>query len=363
MNDRNVAIAGTASRILVVLLGCVLPSLAFVPKVNTPVEMAKTVAGAPPVLEPWYRWDAAWYATISREGYHAAPRGEYSSLTFLPLLPMVMAAGAAAGLDRFWVGLIVPNIAFVVALVCFARIAVRLTGSEDVAWRSSLLLIAYPWSYYFSAPYQESLGFLLSTLAVLAWMNHRPVASGVAAALAPTARLTATAFSVSLVAEWLVDRVRGRPARWAAWPVAVAGGIGLLMFYTYLHFRVGNFFASLQAQEAWGRQPPGFGPLLQALTRPPRSLSGLKDYVVGLGFLAVGLVALRRRGVFWAGMIIFPVLQPMSSGTALSATRLALMSYPAFIEVADLVRNRYAFAALLAAGAAVQVLMLKGFVS
>jgi len=47
----------------------------------------------------------------------------------------------------------------------------------------------------------------------------------------------------------------------------------------------------------------------------------------------------------------------------MSETRIVLMSYPAFIEAGDLLRNRYAFGVVAAAGVLLQILMLKGFVS
>ena len=125
MKFRNIMFAGAGSRVGVVILGCVLPALHFVPKLNTlfpntdTPEERKELAGVPRVIDPWYRWDARWYARISQEGYLQRPG--YNSLAFLPLLPLVMALGTALGLDQYWVGLIVPNVAFVVGLGFFAR--------------------------------------------------------------------------------------------------------------------------------------------------------------------------------------------------------------------------------------------------
>ena len=104
--------------------------------------------------------DAIWYAEISRNGYVAEP-GKQSSVAFLPLLPLVMRLGSVLGLDPYWVGLLVPNLAFSVGLVLFGKIAWQLVGDTEVVWRSCLLLVAFPWSFFFWHPTRQSLAFML----------------------------------------------------------------------------------------------------------------------------------------------------------------------------------------------------------
>src|SRR5947209_19886915 len=105
MNDRDVFLAGLFSRVVVVVLGCVLASTAVVPDVNTSSKRFGVPrspgmgVGSRRWIEPWYHWDAVFYEQISREGYEYRP-GHYSSAAFLPLLPVVMGLGARVGLDR-----------------------------------------------------------------------------------------------------------------------------------------------------------------------------------------------------------------------------------------------------------------------
>lgn len=373
MAYRPILIAGLVSRLLVVVLGCALARTDAVPAVGSSdlarhsvfplgaaAEALKT--GSRRWIEPWYRWDACWYARISLEGYTYDPGAYVNPVAFLPLLPLVMAAGAAAGLDRYWVGLVVPNLAFVAGLGLFARLAYGLTGSAGTAWRACLLLMAYPWSFYFSAPYQESLGFALSAAAVAAWTSGRPWAAAAASAVAPTARLTCLSVPAAVAAGWVADRVRGRPPRPYAWAVAAAGGLGLLAFCAFFWFRFGDFFLHVRDHAHWGRRPPGLSHAVAALVRPPRGASALKDYAATLLFLALGLRAGWKRGAFWGCLALVPVLQPLSTGVVLSMTRIALMAYPAFIEAGELVSNRYLCCAAVVAGAALQVVMLKNYV-
>ncbi len=107
--------------------------------------------GARRWIRPWYRWDAIWYAEIGRNGYVAEP-GKQSSVAFLPLLPLVMRLGSTLGLDPYWVGLLVPNLAFSVGLVLFGKIAWQLVGDTEVVWRSCLLLVAFPGRFFSPHP-------------------------------------------------------------------------------------------------------------------------------------------------------------------------------------------------------------------
>jgi hypothetical protein len=298
-------------------------------------------------VEPWYRWDARWYARIATRGYELE-EGRESSVAFFPLLPVLMAAGARAGLDPYWVGLVAPNLAFALGLGCFGRIALKVTGDPAAAWRACLLLVAFPTSFFFSAPYQESLAFALSCAAVLAWLEHRPALSATALALGTTARLTVCTVSGALVLGWAEDVIRRRPARHSAWPVAIVGGLGIFLFSTYLGFRFGDFLAQIHAHKAWGRGSPGLANFVKVLRWPGDGLLEQRfGYVAMILFLALGVRALWRRGAFWGGLILLAILQPMSSGISLSMSRLVLAAFPAFVEAGELLRNRFAFTAVV----------------
>jgi hypothetical protein len=204
-------------------------------------------------VEPWYRWDANWYAEVSAFGYAFDPQKQ-TTAGFLPLLPLVMAAAAGLGLDRYVAGLLVPNLAFTVGLAAFGKVVLRLTGDRGTTWRACLLAMAYPYSFFFSAPYQESLGFALTAAAILSWVARRPIASAACLAGASLARLTPLAMSLGLVVEWFDDLVHRRPARHSAWLVALSGGLGFAAFCAYLGMRLGVPLAHLQAHSAWRRQ-------------------------------------------------------------------------------------------------------------
>jgi hypothetical protein len=371
------------------------------------------------LVQPWYRWDAIWYAELSQAGYDYDPIRQ-STTAFMPLLPMLMAAGALVGLDRYWVGLVAVNLAFAAGLACFGRAVLRTTGDPATTWRTCLLLAAYPYALFFSAPYQESLGFALTSAAILAWTARRPIAAGASLALASLARLTTVAMCLGLVAEWLDAKLHHRPVRNSAWLVALSGGLGFGLFCVYLTLRFGDPFVHFRAHASWGRHPadvrnvawmlgllvqqaflsrryllPSLAILAWTCQGPVRAgLSGLwaptarkrpsatitaGDYAgniiavviviaalsafipnspttrIGLDlirwsdsiscilFLGLGIHAWWRRGPLWGCLVFVPILQGLATGTALSLNRILLMAFPAFVDLAELLRPRLAF--------------------
>ena len=104
--------AWATSRALVIVLA-VAASLAFgVPErgVNPAVPHALAMLGG---------WDTTWYLDVARHGYahDTGQVGEvFTNLAFFPLLPGVMAAALAIGLNPFITALVVSNLAFLAAL-------------------------------------------------------------------------------------------------------------------------------------------------------------------------------------------------------------------------------------------------------
>jgi hypothetical protein len=256
---------GLATRLCVVVLGC---SLALPESsIKSPAarsrhndamnqrHLAALSGGSRRWIEPWYRWDAMWYVDITERGYSYRP-GVWSSVAFLPLLPLLIKLGTTAGFDPYWLGLLVPNLTFAVGLALFGRSVLRVTGSAATTWRACILLAAFPSSFFFSAPYQESLGLALTAAALLAWIEHCPARSAVALAAASAARLTALSMSLGLVLEWAVDILKGRPARRGAWLVAIAGTLGTALFFGYLALRFHDPLLHLKAHAAWLRKAP-----------------------------------------------------------------------------------------------------------
>jgi len=266
---------GLATRVIVVVVGCLVArpenplrdQAAFSTHNDgmNPRHRQALTLGNRPLIQSWYRWDAMWYAEIAERGYSHRPGAE-SSVAFMPMLPLLMRAGECFRLDRYWAGVLIPNLAFVAGLAFFGRCVFSVTQNAGTSWRACILLAAFPTSFFFSAPYQESLVLALSAASLLAWLSDRPGRSALALAAASAARLTALSMSVGLVLEWAADLWKHRRARHSAWFVAIAGMAGLAAFFGYLAWQFHDPTLHLKAHEAWDRKPPSAARLAAALS-------------------------------------------------------------------------------------------------
>jgi hypothetical protein len=337
----RLALFALASRVLVLAAG-----LLLAPRETgshwTPEQLAfqaEILAGPVPWLEPWVRFDAGYYFAIARESYHPPAEGEGPNAGFLPLLPACIALAAAVGVNPVLAGVAIPNVAFVAGLACAGRLALRVMGSARTVWLGCSVLVTYPFAFYFSAPYQESLYLLAAAGGLLAWYDRRPVLSGLAGLVAATARLTAVAFPLGLFVEAAARR------RWpsgAAWVVAGGTAVGVVLFVAYLGYALGDPLAHFRAHAVWGRESPSLGGVGRAfgiavgeLVRPDPAYAVVKPLTL-FGTLALGVRGLARRGPLWGCLILIPVAQALSTGTTLSIERIVLTSFPAAFEAGEL---------------------------
>ncbi|MFO0801366.1 MAG: hypothetical protein U0804_28200 [Gemmataceae bacterium] len=328
---------------------------------------AEILGGPVPWLEPWVRFDAGFYLAIAREGYHPPADGEGPNAGFLPLLPALVALAAAVGVNPVLAGVLIPNVAFVAALACAGRAALRVTYSARSAWLGCGVLTTYPFAFYFSAPYQESLYLLAAAGGLLAWYDRRPALAGLAGMFAATARLTAVAFPVGLFVEAVTRRQW--PSR-GAWMIAMGTATGVALFGGWMWVTLGDPLAHFRAHAAWGRESPSLGGVGRALLQAARELvQWERPYpvvkpIVLFGTFALGIRGWVKRGPLWGCLILIPVGQALSTGTTLSIERIVLTCFPAAFELGEVLgRSRMMQLAWLVVAVRAQLFFLWLFVN
>lgn len=359
-------LAALAVRVGTVALGVWLASLPPDPYTdpNTPTLFHDEFRSGPArAIEPWYRFDALWLANVARHGYaNAEDGGGKLGVAFFPALPLSMAAAEAVGVNLFWAGLMIANLAGAAGAAVFARVAARELDDRAAGWRTLALVLAFPTAFFFSAPYNESFGLLFTALALSAWQKNRPARAGLFALGGSLARMTGGALAVAAACDWLLTRERKRLPRALAVAAGSVGGVAL--FWCFLWWAVGDPFAGLKAQAKWGRAELSWkNPLRTLETVYDPALPHWGEAVLVAAFVALGVRAWRKRGAFWGVLALVPVAQMFASGTLLSAHRIVLASLPAFVELADLLRHRrLAFLAVLLGFAFAQRVLLNDFV-
>ena len=336
--------AWATSRALVLVLG-IAASLAFgVPErgVDPAVPDALAMLGG---------WDTTWYLDLARHGYahDVGQVGEvFTNLAFFPLLPGVMAAALAIGLNPFIAALVISNLAFLAALQCFHLLTLARFG-EEAAGRATWALALFPSAAYASLAYTEGIVLACAAGAALLGTRGRHGPAGLVAAVATLTR--PTGILVALLAGLLALRgpAAGRVRRVAL--AIVPSIVALTAFLAWMAVARGSALLPFEAQRAWDRGQVGIG----IVTAAPSEISAGWEHIVSgtggaawhatirdLAFLAIYLWLLARlwrsEGGLrspWVAYSAAAIALPLSSGTVTSMARFGLLAFPLMWPLAD----------------------------
>jgi hypothetical protein len=198
-------------------------------------------------------WDAGYYETIARFGYH--PLGK-ESLRFFPSVPaLTHALAALPGLGDGAALLVLSNVAAFVGTVLLFALVRRETGDAVVARRAVWFLSLSPAAFVLVMGYAESTLLCLSVGCFLALRpagpDRRPsfalagILAFAGALTRPIGVLLALVVAVELVRWWIRLSRRQRLAGLVA---TAAPLLGLAAFGAWAHHEVGDFWAPLRVQ-------------------------------------------------------------------------------------------------------------------
>ena len=300
---------------------------------------------APPATQGWHnaidateRQDAVWYLRLADEGWST----DDASAAFFPLYPLTVRAAAwiLPG-DELLAALLVSNLAFLGALLALFALTAEAFG-ERIARRAIVVAAIFPTSFFFLAPYTESLFLALSILAFREARHDRWGRVAVFGALAALTRSVGILLVPALLIEAIRGRTggdRGRAGGGRAFAARVAGAaaiaLGPLCWLGWWGIVHGNWLAPLDAQRHWGRelQPPWV-----SLGRAVEFAWSFQSYwlldllIVGIAIagLALALPALRAsEAVYGATSLLLPLFDPFGDRPLLSVPRFAVVVFPA----------------------------------
>ena len=149
------------------------------------------------ILEPWLRWDTAWYLRIAKFGYPAFEQ----SLAFAPLYPiMVSLIGKILGGEYLLGSLVISWSAFFgCCMILEKNIFKHSEGSTSKGIRAMLF---FPTALFFFAGYSESLFFLLLLISWQFGRQGRWPLVGISGALAVLTRFFGIILVLPFFAMW-----------------------------------------------------------------------------------------------------------------------------------------------------------------
>jgi Gpi18-like mannosyltransferase len=251
-------------------------------------------------------------------------------------------------------GVVVVNVATLVALWLLFQLAREETRDEETAGRTVFYAAFFPLAFYYAVPYAEAVFLATSIGTFLAARRRHWVRAGAWAAFAAAARPFGILLLLVLMLEVIIAAWRGE-LRGRAWLRALLGlalaPLGLLYFMFLLRQTTGDALAFIAVQRsAWGRQPRfPLATLRLGLNYAlhPTLSHGAATYartllhtVIVVGFLAILVISVRRwRPSFVLyGVLLFAVMlsSPWPGETVMhSLGRSAMIFFPVYITLAQ----------------------------
>lgn len=316
------------------------------------------------LLDVHARWDAGWYLRIARGGYPAEFNpARASPLAFFPGLPLLM-RGTAILLDVtvLTAAVVLVTVAFLWALTYVYRLA-RETMTEDQARAAILLLAFYPFAVAYSAALTESVFLLAAAGAFYHFGRSQCLPAAAFGLLAGIIRPNGFLLCVplGLLAVLPFAAAHGwwpfQPRTDVSWrklavqlAVALMPVVGMLLYAAHVHSLVGDPFAWMRAQEAWGRgateglkvaaarwaliETQGFSAYARAYP--------IEIFEAAAAFFALGTVwpITRRFGLAYGAFVAMAVLPPLVTMGSVSLGRYAAPLFPIFLWLATAVPAR-----------------------
>ncbi|WP_192248335.1 hypothetical protein [Mesorhizobium caraganae] len=279
------------------------------------------------------RWDCHWYVDISELGYESFPIPNQSNVGrwgFFPLYPMLV-----AGIRTVFPfpTILVASITSIACSYAACLVAWPLFGKNMLAYvLYCAFLLSGPFSFHFTTFLTESLFVLLTSCVFLALKRSNYLVAGVSSALLSATRLVGV-LVVFATAIQMFQQHRGQGNTALSFPrwllsrpdllVAILiSPAGLFAYILFLYVTVGDGFAFLHVQRAFGRVAGN--PLLflwDGLSAVPTTgwlpTAPQWSALAALTGLALSVVLAVRgqygAGLFCAVCIILPLITNLAS--------------------------------------------------
>jgi hypothetical protein len=290
-------------------------------------------------------WDCGWYMRIVAIGYDMIPQGHPSgdaaNWAFFPVFPMT-AKGILllTGLSGLEAATLISNVAFILALPILYSYLKNILDIESA--RFVVVVFSFsPYSLYFSAPYTESVYFLLMISSLYLATLRRWLIAGMLTAILSATRnagvlLIFPLLFISLRQYNIKDLLRfSDESKPVLFCMAIAP-LGLFLYMCYLYHHTGDALAFKNIQIAWGRsfQSP-IGVWIRSFYK--------ESYEMYCGIVAcisvsAGVYLVWKRFMVEGIILLIAVVVPLTTGIA-GIPRYALTSFPIYVALALLTKG------------------------
>jgi len=317
------------------------------------VNLVLDVQDLPPAFRFLNTWDTQHYLLLSQRGYGVNPM----SNAFYPLYPYLIWAFSPLFLNYGLIAAyVIANAASMFVPVYMYKLCC-LSVSKEQAFRSTVLLLAFPTAFFLSVAYSEAL-YLSVCLAAFYYLLKKDVRNAsLLCFLLPLTRAQALLFVVPLLvlfAEALfAERARPggdpRSALKIFAPPLLATLAGMVVYFAICQWTLGDFRAGLAAQRLYVADN-ALGNLLHPLQWLSRNfldldfrLHGYTNSLIDRAAfllaapLLIGIYRTQSRALFTYAALT--LLIPAFAGNFMSYTRVLLVVFPMFLYLGTFVRR------------------------
>jgi Gpi18-like mannosyltransferase len=295
--------------------------------------------GLPSWIWGFGNFDGVHYLRIALMGYESSQ----FSQAFFPLYPLMIKL-LTVGNFSFLTALIMSNFFFAISLYLFYQL-MRMDYSEQTSFKSLILLVFFPTSFYFGAVYSESLFLFLTLAALFLLRNKKYLAASLYAGLSSATRIFGLilipVFALEIYSEIKNKKMKIKSEEFIKAVLSIfIIPLGTTVYMWYLKIGFSNPLYFLSSQSAFGaqRSENPFILLPQVLFRylkmflaiDPFSLSFF-NIALELIFFLVPFIFLifaykKIRFSYWI-FILGCLLLPTLTGTLSSMPRYVLMIF------------------------------------
>ena len=318
-------------------------------------------------VEPWYRYDTVWYVRNAMIGYHPGELGR----VFPPFYPILIRL-VVRFLHHNYVlaALIVSNISALIMFILCYQLVYMEKRDMALARRTVMALAFFPTAFYFMAGYSESLFLALALGAFLATFKRQWLLAGVLAACAALTRIQGAVLCFPLGA---IVFLQERPAGWRdslVRSLAPLGGIlgaGGYMAYAAI-MQLGSFDEAYAVEWKIHTGPPW----LSVQTYFQRLFSGqtlgfendnalILVLIIILSTLVLAKLRLPYGLYVWSSLAL--IMLRFHEGPQFEGFfRYALLLFPCFIVLAQILKRHWTIIAYGLIGLVWQLILLDRFV-
>ena len=251
----------------------------------------------------WRQFDALRFTAIAAHGYGA----DGLNSAYMPIYPLLIRLVSTLTLGHYLTAeLLTSNLSCIVALGLLWR-WVADCFDEKVAWRTIVIFLIYPDSFYLLGGYSESLFLAFNAATLLAVRRDRPALAGVLALAATLTRLQGLVLCVPIVLS--LRRSREPWHVLSTLGAAALPGVGLLVYQKSLSVWLGGGGILNTFQDKWHipllAPWQTIGKYITVIRSPAWRFVGstvanyvqLWDLLAALIVLAVLLISTRRLGL------------------------------------------------------------------